>query len=38
VQARVAGQGGDAFVQLGVVLHRARAERVEALVEVEVAA
>ena len=37
VQARVAGQRGDALVQLRVVLHRARAERVEAGVEVEVA-
>ncbi len=36
VQARVAGQRRDALVQLRVVLHRARAERVEALVEVEV--
>ncbi len=37
VQARVAGQGGDPLVQLRVVLHRARAQRVEAGVEVEVA-
>ena len=37
VQARVAGQRGDALVQARVVLHRARAERVEAGVEVEVA-
>ena len=37
VQARVAGQRGDPLVQLRVVLHRARAERVEAGVEVEVA-
>ena len=37
VQAGVAGQRGDALVQLRVVLHRARAERVEAGVEVEVA-
>ena len=37
VQARVARQRGDALVQLRVVLHRARAERVEAGVEVEVA-
>ena len=37
VQARVAGQRRDALVQLRVVLHRARAERVEAGVEVEVA-
>ena len=38
VQPRVARQRGDALVQLRVVLHRARAERVEARVEVEVAA
>ena len=37
VQARVARQRRDALVQLRVVLHRARAERVEAGVEVEVA-
>ena len=37
VQPRVAGQRGDALVQARVVLHRARAERVEAGVEVEVA-
>jgi hypothetical protein len=37
VQARVARQRRDALVQLGVVLHRARAERIEAGVEVEVA-
>ena len=37
VQAGVAGQRRDALVQLRVVLHRARAERVEARVEVEVA-
>ena len=37
VQARVAGQRGGALVQARVVLHRARAERVEARVEVEVA-
>ena len=37
VQAGVAGQRRDALVQLRVVLHRARAERVEAGVEVEVA-
>jgi hypothetical protein len=37
VQARVARQRGDALVQLRVVLHRARAERVEARVQVEVA-
>ncbi len=37
VQARVARQRGDALVQAGVVLHRARPQRVEARVEVEVA-
>ena len=37
VQARMARQGGDPLVQARVVLHRARAERVEAGVEVEVA-
>ena len=37
VQPRVARQRRDALVQLRVVLHRARAERVEAGVEVEVA-
>ena len=37
VQAGVPGQRGDALVQARVVLHRARAERVEARVEVEVA-
>src|SRR5438105_3692190 len=37
MQSRVAGQRRDALVQLGVVLHRARAERVKAGVEVEVA-
>ena len=37
MQARVAGQRRDPLVQLGVVLHRARAERVEARVQVEVA-
>ena len=37
VQPRVAGQRGDALVQARVVLHRARPERVEAGVEVEVA-
>ncbi len=37
VQAGVAGQRRDALVQLRVVLHRARAERIEAGVEVEVA-
>ena len=37
VQARVPRQRRDALVQLGVVLHRARAERIEARVEVEVA-
>jgi hypothetical protein len=36
VKPRVAGQPGDPLVQLGVVLHRARAERVEAGVEIEV--
>ena len=36
VQPRVAGQRRDPLVQLRVVLHRARAERVEAGVEVEV--
>ena len=36
VQAREAGQRRHALVQLGVVLHRARAQRVEARVEVEV--
>ena len=36
VQARVARQARDPLVQLGVVLHRARAERVEAGVEIEV--
>ncbi len=37
VQARVARQRGDPLVQARVVLHRARAERVEARVQVEVA-
>ena len=37
VQAGVAGQRRHALVQLRVVLHRARAERIEAGVEVEVA-
>ena len=37
VQARVAGERGDALVQARVVLHRARAERIEARVQVEVA-
>ena len=37
VQTRVSGQRGDALVQARVVLHRARAERVEARVQVEVA-
>ena len=37
VQPGVAGQRRDPLVQLRVVLHRARAERVEARVEVEVA-
>ena len=37
VQPRVAGHRGDPLVQLRVVLHRARAERVEAGVQVEVA-
>ncbi len=37
VQPRVAGQRRGALVQARVVLHRARAERVEAGVEVEVA-
>ena len=37
VQARVAGQRRDPLVQLRVVLHRARPERVEACVEIEVA-
>ncbi len=37
VQPRVAGQRRDALVQPGVVLHRARAQRIEAGVEVEVA-
>ena len=37
VQPGVAGQRRDPLVQLGVVLHRARAERVEAGVEIEVA-
>ncbi len=36
VQAGVARERGDALVQLRVVLHRARAERIEPLVEVEV--
>ena len=36
MQAGKAVQRRHAFVQLGVVLHRARSERVEALVEVEV--
>src|SRR5918998_3335664 len=36
--ARVTGERRDALVEAGVVLHRARAERVEAGVEVEVAA
>ncbi len=36
VEPRVPGQGGHALVQLRVVLHRARPERVEALVQVEV--
>ena len=38
VQPRVAGQRSDPLVQPRVVLHRARPERVEARVEVEVAA
>ena len=38
VQAGVPGQRRDPLVELRVVLHRARAERVEAGVEVEVAA
>jgi hypothetical protein len=37
VQPRMAGERGDALVQARVVLHRARAQRVEARVEVEVA-
>ncbi len=37
VQAGVAGQRRDALVQARVVLHRARAQRVEARVQVEVA-
>ena len=37
VQPGVAVQRRDALVQLGVVLHRARAQRIEAGVEVEVA-
>ncbi len=37
VQAGVAGERRDALVQARVVLHRARAERVEAGVEIEVA-
>ncbi len=37
VQSRVSGQRRGALVQARVVLHRARAERVEARVEVEVA-
>ncbi len=37
VQAGVAGQAGDPLVQLRVVLHRARPERIEAGVEIEVA-
>ena len=38
MQARVAGERGDALVEPRVVLHRARAERVDPGVEVEVAA
>jgi hypothetical protein len=36
VQAGVAGQRRDALVQFRVVLHRARPERIEAVVEIEV--
>src|SRR5215217_5526530 len=37
MQTRMTGQRRDPLVQLRVVLHRARAERIEALVDVEVA-